>query len=74
MSAGLGGLGVANGALADRQTALQPLAVLVSAVFLGLAYHHAYRRGPASGPARAWLWITTPLTIFPWILPHLGAA
>lgn len=61
-----------TGALAARLTALQPLAVPVSAALLGLAYYHAYRRGPTGGRPRAWLWITTPLTVFFWILPHLG--
>ena len=72
MSAGLGGLGVASGALAGHVAAWQPFLVPVSAGLLGLAYYHAYRRGRASRRSWVWLAITTPLTLLSWVLPHLG--
>jgi hypothetical protein len=72
VSAGLGGLGVASGAVATYVAAWQPFLIAVSAGFLGLAYYHAYRRG--RGRRRSWLWlaITTPLTLLSWVLPYLG--
>jgi hypothetical protein len=70
VSAGLGGLGIASGAVATVVAAWQPVLIALSAGFLGLAYAHAYRRRSR----RAWFWlaITTPLTLLAWGLPHLG--
>ncbi len=72
MSTGLGGLGLVSGGLAVRLTAWQPWLVPVSAAFLALAYYHAYHGRAASRRQRVWVWITTPLTVFFWILPYLG--
>jgi hypothetical protein len=51
---------------------LQVLLVPVSAGFLGLAFYTAYWRGVATPRQRSLLWMTTPVTVFFWILPHLA--
>lgn len=71
LTAALGVLGVASGALAARVAEWQLLLIPVSVVSLALAHYFAYRRGVGGHRQRALLWIATPVSVALWVLPSL---
>jgi hypothetical protein len=71
LTAALGVLGVASGALAARVAEWQVVLIPMSVVSLALAYYFAYRRGVGGYRQRVLLWIATPVSVALWVLPSL---
>jgi hypothetical protein len=71
LTAALGVLGVASGALAARVAEWQVVLIPMSAVSLALAHYFAYRRGVGGQRQRVLLWIATPVSLTLWVLPYL---
>jgi hypothetical protein len=71
LTATLGVLGVASGALAARVAEWQVVLIPMSIVSLALAHYFAYRRGVGGHRQRVLLWIATPVSLTLWVLPYL---
>ena len=71
LTAALGVLGVASGALAARVAEWQVVLIPMSVVLLTLAHYFAYRRGVGGQRQRVLLWIATPVSLTLWVLPYL---
>jgi hypothetical protein len=71
VTAGLGMVGLAGGAVAARVAALHGVLLPVSVVSLACAYYLAYRRGPLPRWRHLALWMSTPVTVLSWLWPYL---
>jgi hypothetical protein len=72
LTAGLGVLGLASGALAARVAELQVLLVPLSAASLAVGHYLAWRRGAGGRRQRLALWAVTPVAVALWIAPYLA--
>lgn len=71
LTAALGVLGVASGALAARMAELQIVLIPVSIASLALGHYFAYRQGAGGRWQRFMLWIATPASLALWIAPWM---
>jgi hypothetical protein len=71
LTAALGVLGVASGALAARMAELQIVLIPVSLASLALGHYFAYRQGADGRRQRVMLWIATPVSVALWIVPWM---
>jgi hypothetical protein len=71
LTAALGVLGVASGALAARMAELQIVLIPVSIASLALGHYFAYRQGAAGRRQRVMLWIATPASLALWVAPWM---
>jgi hypothetical protein len=71
LTAALGVLGVASGALAARVSEWQVVLIPMSVVSITLAHYFAYRRGLGGHRQRIVLRIATPVSVTLWVLPSL---
>ena len=71
LTAALGVLGVASGALAARMAELQIVLIPVSIASLGLGHYFAYRQGAGGHRQRVMLWIATPASLALWVAPWM---
>jgi hypothetical protein len=71
LTAALGVLGVASGALAARMAELQIVLIPVSLASLALGHYFAYRQGARGRRQRVMLWIATPVAVALWIAPWM---
>ena len=68
LTAALGVLGVASGAVAARMAALQIVLIPVSIASLALGHYFAYRQGAGGRRQRLVLWIATPVSLALWVV------
>ena len=71
LTAALGVLGVASGALAARMAGLQIVLIPVSIASLALGHYFAHRQGAGGRGQRVMLWIATPASVALWIVPWM---
>jgi len=64
-------VGLVGGAVSARVADVQVMLMPVSLASLVLPYSFAYRRGPAPRWQRRALWMSTPITVLPWLWPSL---
>jgi hypothetical protein len=69
LTAVLGTLGMASGALAARVADAQIVLLPVSVVSLGSAHYFAYRHERCSASQRVLLWIVTVISAAFWVVP-----
>jgi hypothetical protein len=71
LTAALGVLGVASGALAARMAELQIVLIPGSIASLALGHYFAYRQGAGGRPQRVMLWVATPVSLALWVVPWM---
>jgi hypothetical protein len=71
LTAALGVLGVASGALAARMAELQIVLIPVSIASLALGHYFAHRQGVRGRRQRVMLWIATPVSVALWMAPWM---
>ena len=71
LTAALGVLGVAGGALAARMAEFQIVLIPVSITSLALGHYFAFRQGVRGRRQRVMLWIATPVSLALWVAPWM---